>query len=239
MLSNTVFGQKTDTLVSNSSDKGFRFIAFSGGLSIPMENYRSNFDEQNFPAHTGYNFNLETSYQLKKKIYISACIGSFINPLDKKNFNDSIYLPSMETMKYAASSKKWSNLYLLIGPSYEVLKTSKISVDLRFRIGMTYTGRPSFTKTYTSYYDINNMQISPALSQPLINSTNDSIVNSAAAKSLAFAYSIGGGVSYTLTETWALRLNTDILFSNPKFGSYSNPMTVINTTIGLAYKIGK
>jgi hypothetical protein len=238
-LNNVVLGQKTDTLVSNSSEKGFRSIAFTGGLSIPMENYHSNLDEQNFPAHTGYNFNLETSYQLKKKIYISTSIGSFINPLDKKKFKDSLSLPSMETMKYTASTKKWNNLYLLIGPSYEVLKTAKISIDIKFRIGMTYTVRPSFTKIYTSYYDINDLQISPSLSQPLINSTRDSIVNSTAVRSIAFAYSIGGAVSYTLTEKWALRLNTDLLFTNPKFGSNSNPMTVFNTTIGLAYKVGK
>jgi hypothetical protein len=239
VLSTSAFAQKNDNLISTNPGKGFRYIAFTAGLSIPMENYRSNFDEQIFPARTGYTFNIETAYQLKKKLYISACIGSFINPLDKKKFKDSLFLPSMETMKYSASSKKWNNLYLLIGPSFEAVKTSKISVDLRFRIGIIYSGKPAFTKIYTSYYDVNNAAISPALSYPLINSTQDSLVNSSATGSLAFVYSIGGGINYILTEKWALRLNTDILFANPKFGSYSNPMTVLNTTIGLAYTVGK
>ena len=238
MLNVHLLGQpQKDSLPVQKSTTKFQFISFTGGLSIPMENFRSNLSEQAAPAGIGYHFNAEVSYKIKGRMYLNGCLGTFVNPLNKKQFNDSLFLPNQETMKYGSSTKKWNNTYLMIGPSYQLISTSKINIDVRFRIGAAFIRQPSFTKTYTSYYNNNGTQISPAFGQPFIYSTNDSTVTSSAGNSFSLAYSAGGAICYNLSTKLAVRLTTDILFANPRYGGFMNPITVITTSIGFAYKI--
>ena len=210
-------------------------LSLNGGLAIPTGNFAKGdySDPTSGFASTGPTFNLAGTYYLNNHWGIGALIGysqfgyngsqSLADGYKEDSGTDST------TLYVKGNNHSFS---ILIGPYYRIAAGKNIFIDLRLLGGYVNTTLAGFQVFYEDYTD-------NAMSQKESSGG-------------AFGFQAGLGVRYQISDKFSVQANGDYFSSTPniainydnfivnsgrKLSSYNEPISGINATIGIAYRL--
>lgn len=224
------------------SDQKRHFIALNVGASIPLGVYNNtSMDEDNAGyATAGGDFNFEGAYYFKPYLGIGGTLGIFSNKINKEEFehdlNDDLESSGLQGSYYGTVGS-WRTLYVMVGP-YLSVPLNKFTFDLKLMAGPTNTASPEIDIT-----------VNPDNTPDQIRFFRESD------QGTSFAYNIGVAARYHFNKRWAIRAHADFISANPHFdqkthvyyqgvknsgtNSYDQPISVLNTGVGIVLQLGK
>lgn len=216
---------------SYSQDRGH--IGLSVGLSAPMGDFANNksSDENAGFATAGLLFDFSLNYKLNKTIGIEGLVRVQSNGTDADALADEFSAITLPGTSGTVESGKWLSVGILGGISATFPLTERFGFNSKILIGVQSSTSPELTVT------LNGPGGYAWVKQESGNGT-------------AFAYLIGAGFNYGITEKADLLINIDYLGAEPEFsdvetttslgdsskGSFDQPMSTINFGLGIALK---
>lgn len=214
-----------------SQDRGH--IGLSAGLSAPMGDFASNksSDENAGFATTGFLFDFSLNYKLNKTLGIEGLVRVQLNGTDAEALADEFSAIIPAGISGTVESGRWVTVGFLGGLTASFPLTERFSFNSKILIGVQTTS-------------------SPELNVTLNGPGGSEWVKQESGNGAAFAYLIGAGFKYGITEKADLLINIDYVGAEPEFsdvvttsssgesakGSFDQPMSTFNFGLGVALK---
>jgi len=217
------------TAFSQETRKGL--IGISLGPSIPLSDYADN-DGDNEDAGfamTGLHLNFNFSYKFNENLGVAALWTGNAHPIDVDEMVD-LFWSIDPSLNWEVETEAWSSGSLM-GGLLVSFPFDKVDFDIKALIGYSSSTIPNIDVTASDGSESVNIKQ---------NETS----------ALAFAFNLGAGLRYNVSDKIALTVNMDYFSTKPEFevattsdfGYSSNDdieqtMNMMNISFGIGYRL--
>ncbi len=219
--------------ITNSFAQNKGYLALSAGPSIPIGEFASK-DPNNTKAGcatTGVSLNLSFAYKLGKKLGLAALLRSQSNSFDNEAFENE--LETQTGASWTIDSKPYTTRGFMLG-GYGAFPISET---------VSFNTRALFGFLSTNSYE---------LTSSIDNSGGAAWFKISSVSATSFAYLLGGGFKFDVSENVCMLINIDYLQTKPEFrniqitssnggppskATASQEMSTINIELGIGIRL--